>query len=428
VKAVEPQFEASHRAPAGSVLGRLGPGLISGASDDDPTAIGTYCQTGALFGYAFCWLSILCFPIAAAVQEISGRVGQVTGQGLAANIRRHYSPWLLNVCVVLLFCANAIAIGADIGAMAEVTRLLAGGPHLAYVVLFGALCVALLVFVPYRRYITFLKWGTLSLLTYIVAVFLAGVKWRNVLAGFTPVVLLTSDWITIVVLIFGAAISPYVFFWESVHEAEEARVDADRRTMTRERAMAELKRIRFDTYVGMGVATVVSLSIMITTAAALHAAGVARIESSAQAAEALRPAAGPLAYALFAAGIVGTGLLAIPVLAGSAAYAIGEARQWPVGLSRRPREAKAFYATLVLATAIGMTINLIGINPMRALVLSAVANGIVAAPMLAMMIMLASRRDVMGHAAIGSGLRTIGWAAVILMLASVVLMAALAVL
>lgn len=426
--------EQALRSPAvGSsrprLLGLLGPGLISGASDDDPVAIGTYSQAGAAFGYGLCWLPLLCWPLMAAVQEISGRIGRTTGRGLSGNIGRHYPPWLLQSCVVLVLGANTVAVGADLGAMGDALRLLVGGPHLLHVVLFGALCVGMQVFLSYTRYVAVLKWTTLSMLGYFAAAALAGVSWAEVARGLVPSFSPDAGWITAAVAIFGVALSPYLLFWQSAQEVEDQRVLPRREPLLKAPAQAAvaLRRIRLDTVVGMGVAVLVGLAIMVTAAATLHADGVTTIESSAQAAEALRPAAGPFAFALFALGIIGTGLLAVPVLAGSAAYAIGEARRWPVGLSRAPREAKAFYGTLAAATAVGTALNLTGVDPMRALYWSAVANGVVAAPLLALTMLVASRRDAMGAFPIGLPLRAVGWATVALVAAGAGTMAVLAV-
>jgi len=408
------------------LLGVLGPGLISGASDDDPTAIATYSQAGAKFGYDLLWLSLVCFPIMVVVQEISARVGRTTGQGLAANIRQHYPAWLLNGCVLLLLVANTIAIEADLGAMADVVRLVAGGPHLLYVVALGALCIAMQVFMRYTRYVAILKWTTLTLLVYFAAVLMAKVNWGDAASGLLPRPAATREWVTTVVAIFGVAISPYIFFWQSDQEAEDERVAPERKPLVDapEQAPSALHRIRLDTSVGMGVATLVGLAIMLTTSATLHATGKMDIQSSADAANALRPVAGRFAFALFALGILGTGLLAVPVLAGSAAYAIGEARRWPVGLARQPLEAKAFYATLSAAVVIGAGLNFIGVNPMRALYWSAVLNCVVAIPVLALMVLMAGSRRIMGEFTVNAALRAVGWLAVGLMATSVAVMAA----
>jgi NRAMP (natural resistance-associated macrophage protein)-like metal ion transporter len=403
------------------LLGTLGPGLISGASDDDPTAIATYSQAGAKFGYTLCWLMPLVYPLMIVVQQVSARIGRTTGNGLAGNIRRHYPPWLLNASVGLLLIANTIQLAADLGIMGDALALLIGGPRLLHVVLFGALCVGLQVFMQYTRYVSILKWTTLSLLAYVATVLLAGVSWSDVAAGMIPTLAFDRDRVTTVVAIFGAAISPFLFFWQSSQEAEDQRVRPEREPLidAPEQAPRAIERIRLDTCVGMAVATFVGLSIMITAAATLHADGITDIRTSAQAAEALRPAAGPLAMAVFSMGIIGTGLLAVPVLAGSAAYAIGEARRWPVGLSRRPLEAKAFYGTVSLATLIGVGVNFSGIDPIQALYWSAVVNGVVAVPVMAVMMLMASKPDVMGEHTIPPSLRVGGWIAVAIMVLSV---------
>jgi NRAMP (natural resistance-associated macrophage protein)-like metal ion transporter len=412
----------SSRSPA-RLLKHLGPGLISGASDDDPTAIATYSQAGAGFGYALSWMPVFCLPIMATVQEISARVGRATGHGLAGIISRQFPSWLVITSVLLLLLANVIAIGADLGAMADVIQHAIGGERLLYVVLLGALCVVLEILMPYERYVAVLKWTTLSLLGYVAAALATPVAWGDVAYGLVPDFSNARQWITTLVAIFGAAISPYVFFWQSAQESETFQSNR-RRPVAREPelASAEIRRIRLDTYAGMTAAMLVGLAIIITTAANLHAAGVTQIESSAQVAEALRPAAGPFAFALFALGLIGTGLLAIPVLAGSAAYAIGESLQWPVGLTRRPSEAKAFYATIAAAAALGVALNVAEIDPMQALFWSAVINGVVAVPMLALMTTIAARRSVMGEMVIGRPLHVIGWVAVGIMGTSVAAM------
>jgi Mn2+/Fe2+ NRAMP family transporter len=426
----------SQRRPRTSVVGpskprlfaTLGPGLISGASDDDPTAIATYSQAGAKLGFGLCWMALLCYPIMAVVQEVSGRIGRTTGAGIAGNLRRHYPAWLLQGTVLLLLAANVIQIGADLGMMADVVRLLVGGPQYVFVLLFGAGCVTTQIFMQYGRYVAVLKWTTLSLLGYVAAVLLIDVPWGEVGRGLIPPLRWNEELVTTVVAIFGVAISPYIFFWQSAQEAEDQRVKPRRAPLTEapEQAPQAIERIRIDTYVGMAVATLVGFAIMVTTGATLHAAGATGITSSAEAAEALKPVAGAFAYALFALGIVGTGLLAVPVLAGSAAYAIGEARRWPVGLGRQPLEAKAFYGTLAIATAIGIAINLAGVDPIRALYWSAVINGVVAVPVLALMMLMASRRRVMGEFTIGRPLRIVGWAATAIMALAVAAMAAFA--
>lgn len=408
------------------LLGILGPGLISGASDDDPTAIATYSQAGAAFGYALCWLMPLVYPVMFVVQEVSARIGRTTGRGVAGNIRSHYPPWLLQICVSLLVAANTIQLAADLGIMGDALTLLVGGPRLLYVVLFGALCVTMQVFMQYTRYVAVLKWTTLSLLAYVAAVFLAGVSWSEVAVAMIPSPSLDAGRITTIVAIFGVAISPYLFFWQSSQEAEDQRVHPEREPLKAapEQAPGAIRRIRLDTGIGMAVATLVGLSIMITAAATLHQQGVTDVRTSAQAAEALRPVAGPLAVAIFALGIIGTGLLAVPVLAGGAAYAVGEARRWPVGLARRPMEAKAFYATTAAATLVGIAFNFTGVDPIRALYWSAVINGVIAVPIMAVMMLMAAQPRVMGEMTIPLPLRIAGWISVAVMAACAFAMAA----
>jgi NRAMP (natural resistance-associated macrophage protein)-like metal ion transporter len=398
------------------LLRRLGPGLISGASDDDPTAIATYSQAGARFGLELCWLALLCLPLMVVVQEISARVGRTTGRGIAGNLRKYYPPWLLYPGIALLLVANIAAISADLAAMGSVVQLMFGGIRLLYVAAFGAACVLAQVFFAYSRYVKILKWTTLCLLSYPAAVLLVGVDWSEVATRLVPRIAPDREWITTAIAIFGVALSPYIFFWQASQEAEDQRVKPQREPLIRvpEQAPAALERIRIDTWVGMVVAIVVGLSIIITTSATLHAHGQTDVASAAEAAQALAPIAGPFAFSLFALGIVATGLLAIPVLAGSAAYAIGEALKWPVGLARAPLEAKAFYATIGLATCAGVVINVVGIDPIRALYWSAVINGMVAAPALALMVIVASRRAVMGAFVIEWPLRLGGWIGVAL--------------
>jgi len=359
----------------------------------------------------------LVYPLMIVVQQVSARIGRTTGHGLAGNIRRHYPPWLLNGCVGLLLVANTIQLAADLGIMGDALALLIGGPRLLYVVFFGGVCVALQIFMQYTRYVAILKWATLSLLAYVATVFMAEVAWGDVAAGMIPSLALDKDSITTVVGIFGVAISPYLFFWQSSQEAEDQRVRPEREPLVKapEQAPRALERIRLDTYVGMAVATLVGLSIMITAAATLHANGTTDIRTSAQAAEALKPVAGPFAMGIFALGIIGTGLLAVPVLAGSAAYAIGEARKWPVGLARRPLEAKAFYGTVALATLVGVGINFTDVDPIQALYWSAVINGVIAVPVMAVMMLMASQSRVMGDLVIPTALRIVGWLAVAVM-------------
>src|SRR5438874_4465807 len=343
--------EATKRGPAPTLDPRwlrfvrlLGPGLITGASDDDPSGIATYSQAGAQFGFAISWTMLFTYPLMVAIQQISARVGRITGKGVAGNLRQHYPSWLLQSIVALLFLANTINIGADLGAMADALRLLIGGSALMYVVLFGCICAVVQVFMSYRRYVTVLKWLTLALFAYFGTVLTVQIPWGEAVLGLlVPTFLPDASFWTTVVALLGTTISPYLFFWQAAQEAEDVRVEPQRKPLVKapRQGPHAIERIRVDTYVGMAFSNLVALAIIVETAATLHAAGITDVETSSQAAEALRPVAGPLAFSLFALGIVGTGLLAVPVLAGSAAYAISEARKWPVGLGRKPEKAKA---------------------------------------------------------------------------------------
>jgi len=407
-------------------LRTLGPGLITGASDDDPSGIGTYSQAGAQLGYGIGWTMLLTFPLMAAIQEISARVGRVTGHGIAGNVCRHYSMWLLNVVVALLFIANTINIAADLGAMADATKLLIGGHGMLYVVAFGVISVTAEIFLDYKRYVSVLKWLTLSLFAYVGALAFAHISWSQALMGVVvPHITWSADYFTTIVAIFGTTISPYLFFWQASQEAEDQRVDVTKRPLIDKHygARKEFHRIRADTIVGMAFSNLIALSIMVTAAATLHAAGKTDIQTSAQAAEALRPIAGAFAEVIFALGIVGTGLLAIPVLAGATAYAVGEGRRWPVGLARKPKEAAAFYSVLTLSAAIGIALNFTSINPISALYWSAVINGVLAVPVMVLLMIMARRKDVMGHFVVGGPLHWLGWLSTAAMLLSVLAMA-----
>jgi NRAMP (natural resistance-associated macrophage protein)-like metal ion transporter len=403
----------------------LGPGLITGASDDDPSGIATYSQAGAQFGYATGWTLLFTYPLMVAVQQISARIGRVTGYGIAGNLRRHYPAWLLYTIVGLLLLANTINLGADLGAMGAALKLLIGGPQLLYVVVFGLVSVVLEVFVRYARYVAALKWLSLSLFAYVATVIVVKVPWLQVAHDLIlPKLSLKGDYVTVVVAIFGTTISPYLFFWQAGAEVEEEKECATSKPLKQapHQAPSELERIRLDTYIGMGLSNLIALFIILTTAATLHAHGVTDIQTSAQAAEALRPIAGPFAFALFAAGIIGTGFLALPVLAGSAAYAVGEIFKWPVGLARLPHRAKAFYGTIAAATAIGVVLNFTPIDPIKALFWSAVINGVVAVPVMVMMMLLTARRVVMGNFVLPRSLKTLGWLATAVMAVAVIAM------
>jgi NRAMP (natural resistance-associated macrophage protein)-like metal ion transporter len=406
------RYRARRRPAPKGLLGQLGPGLITGASDDDPSGIATYSQAGAQFGYAMCWVMLFCFPLMAAIQEISARIGRVTGQGIAGNIRAHYSPWLLRAIVGLLLAANIINLGADLGAMGAALKLLVGGPMGLYVVGFAVGSALLEVFVSYERYVSILKWTSFVLLAYVAVALVVHVPWGLVLyRTFVPNFSLTKDYVVTVVAVLGTTITPYCFFWQSSQEAQEERLDPSTHALiaTPKEAPAQISRMRFDTYVGMGYSNVISLFIIVSAAATLNAHGVTNIQTSAQAAEALRPIAGVLTFALFAFGIIGIGLLAAPVLAGSGAYALGEALGWSTGLDRKPLDAKAFYGTIAVSTLIGILINFVGLDPIKALFWSAVINGVVAAPLMVIIMLMAMRRDVMGAFVLPPALWAMGW-------------------
>jgi NRAMP (natural resistance-associated macrophage protein)-like metal ion transporter len=390
----------------------LGPGLITGASDDDPSGIATYSQVGAQFGYGMSWVMLFSWPLMAATQEISARIGRVTGKGIARNLREHYPLSLLRAIIALLLIANIINLGADLGAMGDALRLLVGGPGHFYVVLFAVACAALEIFSRYQRYVKVLKWLTLSLFAYVATVFVVEVPWGEVAYHtFVPDISWQHDYIFSIVAVLGTTISPYLFFWQASEEAEDERINPAEHPLTEapEEAPGEIRRIEFDTYLGMGFSNLIALFIIITTAATLHQHGITDIQTSEQAAEALRPIAGEFAFAVFTCGIVGTGLLAIPVLAGSAGYALAEATGWPSGLGRLPRDAKAFYGTIAVGTLIGVLINFVHIDPIKALFWTAVINGIVAVPLMIVMMLMTTRHDIMGAFTLPRPLRAIGW-------------------
>lgn len=409
----------------------LGPGLITGASDDDPSGIATYSQGGASFGYALGWTLVLTFPLMSVIQEISARIGRTTGQGISRNIRSHYPAWILYPIVFLLFVANTINVGADLGAMGDALALLIHGSKIAYVVLFGMICAAAEIVVHYQRYASILRWMTLVLFAYFGALAFVHVPWDKVAIGLVlPTPSRSVAFWTTVVAIFGTTISPYLFFWQASQEVEEIGAVAERKPLVNapEQGRAAIKRIRIDTYIGMALSNIVGLAIMITTAATLHAHGITNIQSSSQAAAALEPFAGKFAFLIFTLGIIGTGLLAVPVLSGSAAYAFGEAMGWPTGLDREPRKAKAFYGTIALATILGIALNLTPINPISALFWSAVINGIAAVPVMAIMMLIATNAGIMHRFKLGRALTITGWIATGIMAAAAVGMAVTALL
>ncbi len=403
----------------------LGPGLITGAADDDPSGIATYSQAGAQFGYQLGWTMVLTYPLMVGIQMVSARMGRVTGHGLASNIRRHFPRPVLYMIVAMLVVANTINVAADIAAMGEALQLVVGGPEHGHAIVFGGVSLLLQVFLPYQRYVRYLKWLTLALLAYVAVVFTIAVPWRDVLVGIVwPKVALTAQTLTVIVAVFGTTISPYLFFWQAAQEVEEINADPAAFALADapDDAHRHLHRIKVDTYIGMGFSNLIALFIIISTAATLHAAGVTDIQTSAQAAEALRPMAGDFAFLFFSLGIIGTGLLAVPVLAGSAAYAVAETFEWKSGLDLKLLEAREFYAIIALATLGGVALDFTPIDPIKALFWSAVINGVIAVPIMVVMMLLADDPKVMGPFVVTRRLKALGWLATWTMAAAVVAM------
>jgi NRAMP (natural resistance-associated macrophage protein)-like metal ion transporter len=398
----------------------LGPGLITGAADDDPSGIATYSQAGAQFGFNMLWTVVLTYPFMVGIQMVSARIGCVTGKGLAANIRSVHSPWLLYAVVFLLLGANIVNIAADIAAMGEAMYLVVGhgSPHL-YSLAFGFTCLSLQIFLPYRKYVLYLKWLTLGLLAYVATVFAVQVPWHEVAVHtLLPRFTWNNDSVTLIVAVFGTTISPYLFFWQASQEMEELRANGTKGVA--EDYAAHMRRIKLDTWIGMGFSNLVAFCIILTTAATLATHGITNIQTSAQAAEALRPLAGELAFALFALGIIGTGLLAVPVLAGSSGYAVTESFRWPNGLDMKVLQAREFYAIISLATIGGMLLNFTPVDPIKALFWSALVNGVIAVPIMAVMMVLAHNKKVMGDYTLSTRHTVIGWLGVAIMLVAVV--------
>ena len=415
---------------AKKLVRRLGPGLITGAADDDPSGIATYSQSGSQFRFALIWTLLLTTPLMIGIQMLSARIGWVTGKGLAANINKMFPRWLTTTLVSLLVVANTINIAADIGAMGEAARLLMGGKLPVYVVGFGVLCVAMQVFFSYERTVRILKWLTLGLFAYVAVILTVNVPWHRAISeslrpwSFLPKDTSAKDYAMMVVAVLGTTISPYLFFWQAAQEVE----DNDRRPEAKalrthpEYAAEHLSRIKQDTFVGMIFSNVIAVCIVIATAVTLNEQGITNIQTSAQAAEALRPVAGEFAFAVFALGIVGTGLLAVPVLAGSAAYAVSELYGWKAGLSRGFREARGFYLIIMAATGIGTLMGYIEVDPIKALVWSAVVNGVISVPIMAALMWIGQSERLMGQHTITMRHRIFGWTATAVMAVAVVLM------
>jgi Mn2+/Fe2+ NRAMP family transporter len=390
----------------------LGPGLITGAADDDPSGIATYSQSGAQFGFNLLWTLFLTYPLMVGIQIISARIGRVSGHGLATNIRLYYPAWLLYGIVGLLLVANTINIAADVAAMGEALRLLVGGPAHFYALGFGLLSLLLQVFIPYDRYVRLLKWLTLALLAYVGTAFVVHTPWTDVFAKTVwPQLSWKPAYITTVVAVFGTTISPYLFFWQASQEVEDQQAIAGAKPLrdAPDQASANFNRINVDTVIGMGFSNIVAYFIMLTTAVTLSMHGITDIQTSAQAASALRPIAGEFAFVLFSAGIIGTGLLAVPVLAGSAAYAMAGAFQWKNSLELKPSMAKKFYGIIAVSTIIGVVLCFTPIDPIKALYWSAVINGVISVPIMAVMMLMAANSHIMGRFVIGLKLKVLGW-------------------
>ena len=405
-----------------SFLKKLGPGLITGAADDDPSGIATYSQAGAQFGLNMLWTLLFTYPLMVGIQVVSARIGRVSGHGLAANIRRHYPAWLLYSIVGLLLIANTINIAADIAAMGEALRLLIGGHAHFYAIGFGIVSLGLQIFIPYTRYVRVLKWLTLALLAYVATVFVVHTPWMQVLKGtLLPHLSWKTQYITTIVAVFGTTISPYLFFWQASQEVEEQRINPHAKPLIEapDQASTNFNRIKIDTYIGMGFSNIVAYFIILTSAVTLNAHGVTDIQSSAQAAEALRPIAGEFAFWLFSAGIIGTGLLAVPVLAGSAAYAMAETFKWKGSLELEPMGAKRFYSVIAISTLIGVALCFTPIDPIKALYWSAVLNGVISVPIMILMMLMAVRPEIMGQFTITKKLKVLGWLATLIMMFAV---------
>ena len=404
---------------------RLGPGVITGAADDDPSGIATYSQAGAQAGFGLLWTVVLTWPMMVAVQSVSARIGRVTGKGLAANMLDVFPRPVVGLLIALLFVANTINIGADLSAMGAAVKLVAGGSQHLYTVLFALGCLLTTVFIPYHRYVNVLKWLTLSLFAYIGIVFTVRVDWGAVAVGaLLPKFEMSGEALTLVVAILGTTISPYLFFWQSSQEVEEEEADPKASPLLEkpQQAPKELERIGWETWVGMGMSNMVAFFIMLTTAATMHANGHTDIQSTEQAAEALKPIAGNAAFILFSIGIIGTGLLAVPVLAGSVAYAAGELFAWPTGLEHPPGKARGFYSVIAAAILLGIAVDLSPLDPIKALVWSAVINGVAVVPILVAMMIVASRPGQMGKFIASRSQQVFGWITTAMMAAAAVAM------
>jgi len=401
----------------------LGPGMVTGAADDDPSGIATYSQAGAQLGPSILWTMLFTWPLMSAIQMISSQIGRVTGRGLAANMRKFYGRRIALPLVVLLLVSNIFNLGADISAMGSAARLIFGGPEKVFAVCFTIVSVTLQVFIPYHRYANVLKWLTFVLFAYVGVIFFVRVPVAQVLEGtFLPHLSWDKAYLTTFIAVLGTTISPYLFFWQSSQEVEEIRSHRSQHALLShpEEAPRALRWIRRDTMLGMGFSNLVAYFVILATAATLHAHGITQIETADQAAQALRPLAGEYCFLLFAIGIIGTGLLAVPVLAGSAAFAVGEALRFRTGLEHKPFHAKRFYGVLIVAMLLGIALIYLKMNPIRALFWSAVINGVISAPIMVVIMLMASRQQIMGAHTISRIWRWLGWAATAVMTTAVI--------
>jgi NRAMP (natural resistance-associated macrophage protein)-like metal ion transporter len=431
IASASPAPSLRQRLRSVALASQLGPGLITGAADDDPSGIATYSQAGAQFGFGLLWTLVLTFPLMAAIQLVSAHIGRITGRGLASNMADVFPRWLVGTLVALLFVANTINVGADLAAMGGAAKLVAGFGEHEFTIFFAVVSVLLQMFAPYKRYARLLAVLTLSLFAYVAVVFMLHVDWGAVGLGVLGIhAALTPDAATTIVAVFGTTISPYLFFWQSAEEVEELDHHPDEKPLTEapDEAPSAFSRMRVDTIAGMAVSNLVALAIMISTAATLHAIGKTGIQTAADAAQALAPLAGRFAFLLFSLGIIGTGLLAIPVLAGSTAYAVCETQGWKIGLDNKPWEARGFYFIIGAAVALGLVIDYSGLDPIRALYWSAVVNGVIAVPMMAAMMIVARSKKSMGAFTAGPTLSVLGWLSTAVMAAAAVAMGVIAVL
>ncbi len=405
-------------------LAHVGPGLITGVADDDPSGIATYSQAGAQFGLNMLWTMPFTYPLMAAIQSMCARIGRVTGKGLAANIKDAFPPFVLYSVVILLLIANTLNIAADVAAMGEVAELVSGFNRHAMTAFFVITTLLMQIFIPYHRYVSYLKWLTLSLLAYAAVLFTVHVPWGEVVSRtLWPKFTFNSEAAAVIVGVFGTTISPYLFFWQASEEVEDMQAKLGSK-LTRNSSVSdkELRRIRWDTWSGMLYSNITAYFIILATAVTLNVAGITSIETAAQAANALRPLAGDFAFIIFALGILGVGLIGVPVLAGSAGYALSEALGWKWGLERKAEDAKGFYSIIAVSVLAGLVIQYSPISPMKALFWSAVINGVVAVPLMIVVILIASNKSVMGRFTVSRPLIVLGWIGTTIMAAAAVRM------